>query len=65
VLGEKTDFKDWSRLCVEWQEIAKLIDKSEILKKGNKHPEIELTNCEFDKIIKHMNSKKAVPEKLK
>jgi hypothetical protein len=63
VLGEKTDFKDWSRLCVEWQEIAKLIDKSETLMKGNKHPEIELTNCEFDKIIKHMNSKKAVPEK--
>lgn len=55
ILGDRNTFKDWNQWRVEWKEIARLIGKSETLMKANKHPEIELSDCEMDKIINYMN----------
>jgi hypothetical protein len=59
IIGYFNDYKDWNKFRIEWCEIAELISKPVSLKipKGNRHPEIELSNEEFDLIVKHMNNK--------
>lgn len=48
ILGDENEFKDWSKLRVQWKEIAKLIGKSDELIVANKHPEVELTDNEIE-----------------